>query len=49
MKLGAGIFWLLVVLLFGGAAYFGYHVLAMMEAGAASQGAGEAEGQGQQP
>jgi hypothetical protein len=32
VKLGAGIFWCLVVILFGGSAYFGFHVVRMMEA-----------------
>lgn len=52
MKPGAGIFWLLVVLLFGGAAYFGVHVARMKEAAArghdhVAEGATEAPAAGE--
>lgn len=54
MKLGAGIFWLLVALLFGGAAYFGVHVARMKEAAArghvpAGEGAPEARAAAGEP
>lgn len=45
MKLGAWIFWLLVIALFGGAAYFGVHAARMKEAaGEARSGDPSAEG-----
>lgn len=59
MKVGAGIFWLLVVVLFGAAAYFAVEVhrmkeatareAAMKEAAAAEDGEGGAGGEGVGP
>ena len=42
MQRGTGLFWLLVVVLFGGAGYFGVNVVRMQHAPAAQAGSGVA-------
>lgn len=49
MERGTGLFWLLVVVLFGGAAYFGVNVVRMEREAAAQAGSGVPAGGGQGP